>query len=112
MNNFTNILEPKYEGSKEAEGRMSDNSSPGRELEFPRRGDSRKHLSSSKLSQSRYVTQGWSLGPALEFDEQDCACVVFNDNNFLNILGMIYNPLCAILNIEYNPLTKPMNLGS
>ena len=99
MNNFTIILGPKYEGSREAGGRMSDNSSPGRELEFPRRGDSRKHLSSSKLSQSRCATQSWS--PALEFDEQDC--VVFNDNFFMNIVGVIYNPLCAILNIEYNP---------
>ena len=36
MNDFTNILGPEYEG-REAGGRMSDNSLPGRELEFPRR---------------------------------------------------------------------------
>ena len=37
MNDFTNICgPPKYEG-REAGARMSDNSLPGRELEFPRR---------------------------------------------------------------------------
>ena len=102
MNNFTNILGLEYEGSREAGVRMSDNSSPGRELEFPSCAVTHANtFPPQKLSQSRYVTQGWSLGPALEFDEQDC--VVFNDNFFMNIVGVIYNPLCAILNIEYNP---------